>query len=86
MSATLELYSNEDEFINCSQAATLLGVSKSTFSRIRLATGIPTYRHPSRPRFKVADILEYKEKCREMPDAKFASSSEMAKVSLRSKK
>ena len=86
MSASYELFSTDEESLNCQQAATLLEVSKSTFSRIRLAKGIPTYTPHKRPRFKVSDILAYKESRHLQPELAAALDPTVLKISLRGKK
>lgn len=61
MSATLELATIDEEFYNALQAATFLEISKSTFNRIRISKGIPEYRLGKHPKFKVEDLIAFRE-------------------------
>ena len=64
MSATIELWSDDREFLNCKQAATFLGVSETTFYRIRMSKGIPQYPFSKQPKFKISDLIEFRERQR----------------------
>jgi excisionase family DNA binding protein len=61
MSATMELAAIDEEFYNALQAATFLEISKSTFNRIRISKGIPEYRIGKHPKFKVEDLIAFRE-------------------------
>ena len=61
MSATIELWSDDQELLNCRQAAAFLGVSETTFYRIRMSKGIPQYPLLKQPKFKVSDLIEFQE-------------------------
>lgn len=61
MSATIELWPDDQEFLNCRQAATYLGVSETSFYRIRMAQDIPYYRIGKQPKFKIADLIIFRE-------------------------
>ena len=61
MSATMELAAIDEEFYNALQAATFLEISKSTFNRIRISKGITEYRLGKHPKFKVEDLIAFRE-------------------------
>jgi hypothetical protein len=61
LSATIELWSDDQEFLNCRQAATYLGVSETSFYRIRMSQAIPYYRIGKQPKFKIADLIIFRE-------------------------
>lgn len=61
MSASIELWSDDQEFLNCKQAAAYLGVSETSFYRIRMAKGIPSYPILKRPKFKIDDLEKFRE-------------------------
>jgi hypothetical protein len=56
LSATIELWSDDQEFLNCKQAAAFLGVSETSFYRIRMSKGIPHYLIGKQPKFRIADL------------------------------
>ena len=61
MSASIELWSEDQDFLNCRQAAAFLGVSETTFYRIRMSKGIPQYPFSKQPKFKISDLIEFRE-------------------------
>lgn len=61
MDATMELADIGQEFYNALQAATFLEISKSTFNRIRISKGIPEYSIGKHPKFKVEDLIDFRE-------------------------
>ena len=61
MSATIELWSDDQEFLNCRQAAAFLGVSETSFYRIRMSQPIPFYKIGKQPKFKIADLINFRE-------------------------
>ena len=61
MSATIELWSDDQDFLNCRQAAAFLGVSETTFYRIRMSKGIPQHPMSKHPKFKISDLIEFRE-------------------------
>ncbi len=61
MSATIELWSDDQEFLNCKQAAAFLGVSETSFYRIRMSKGIPHYLIGKQPKFRIADLKAFRE-------------------------
>ena len=61
MTATMELADIGEEFFNALQAATFLEISKSTFNRIRISKGIPEYSIGKHPKFKVQDLIDFRE-------------------------
>ena len=87
MSATIELWSDDQEFLNCKQAAAYLGISETSFYRIRLAKGIPSYPILKRPKFRIVDLENFRESQRVHPgEAKSSNqggSPENPKVRLR---
>ena len=61
MSATIELWSESQEFLNCRQAAAFLGVSETSFYRIRMSQAIPFYKIGKQPKFKIVDLINFRE-------------------------
>lgn len=61
MSASIELWSDDQEFLNCKQAAAFLGLSGTSFYRIRMAKGIPHYQIGKQPKFRIADLHAFRE-------------------------
>jgi len=61
LSATVELWSEDQEFLNCKQAANFLGVSETSFYRIRMAQAIPFYKIGKQLKFKIVDLINYRE-------------------------
>lgn len=61
MNATLELWTEGDNFLNCKQAAAFLGMSQTTFYRIRRSKGISCYYLGGQPKFKIDDLIAYRE-------------------------
>jgi hypothetical protein len=61
LSATIEIWSDDQEFLNCRQAATFLGVSETSFYRIRMSQAIPFYKIGKQPKFKIADLINFRE-------------------------
>ena len=61
MSATIELWSENQEFLNCRQAAAFLGVSETSFYRIRMSQAIPFYKIGKQPKFKIVDLINFRE-------------------------
>lgn len=86
MSATIELWSDDQDFLNCRQAAAFLGVSETTFYRIRMSKGIPTHPISKQPKFKVSDLIEFRENQRTIPGNfakdKYGTSPENSRVRL----
>jgi len=61
LSATIELWSENQEFLNCRQAAAFLGVSETSFYRIRMSQAIPFYKIGKQPKFKIVDLINFRE-------------------------
>ena len=61
MGATIELWSENQEFLNCRQAAAFLGVSETSFYRIRMSQAIPFYKIGKQPKFKIVDLINFRE-------------------------
>jgi excisionase family DNA binding protein len=87
LSATIELWSDDQEFLNCRQAAAFLEVSGTTFYRMRMEKGIPFYKIGKLPKFKIDDLHTYRENQLVLPrdavSSKHSDSPEISKVRLR---
>ncbi len=88
MNATMELAEVGEEFYNALQAATFLGISKSTFNRIRISKGIPEYPIGKHPKFKVEDLIEFRERQRRVhvPPAQETDADQALRIKLPRKK
>ena len=88
MTATMELADIGEEFYNALQAATFLEISKSTFNRIRISKGIPEYSIGKHPKFKVQDLIDFRESQRRVQVAPPSSTtlSEPMRLKLPRKK
>lgn len=88
MSASMELASFDEEFYNSLQAATFLEISKSTFNRIRISKGIPEYSIGKHPKFKLEDLIAFRESQRRVNQVAVAglSDSEPLRIKLPRKK
>lgn len=88
MNATMELAEVGEEFYNSLQAATFLGISKSTFNRIRIAKGIPEYSIGKHPKFKVEDLIDFRERQRRVhvPPAQESAAEQPLRIKLPRKK
>jgi hypothetical protein len=84
----MELADIGEEFYNALQAATFLEISKSTFNRIRISKGIPEYSIGKHPKFKVQDLINFRESQRRVRVAPTSSTtlSEPMRIKLPRKK